>query len=960
MRFRHILFIPLFLFVFLFLRVLPVYGTSSTDTMVGYWKFDESSAGSTATDSSGSGNNLTPAGGSTNPGYSTTVPYTTFPDSHSSTYDGTQYETISSNSSLNVTNLTLSTWVKFNSVNSAYHTIAGKWRIGVNQQYVLQLNSDNTIGLFTGDGSTGGAAITTSGTFTPTTGVWYHIAATVSGTTGTIYINGISKASGTVSAIGTSSIEFTVGSKKNVGGTYAEFLDGSLDDMRLYNRALSTTEITALAAGNHTTATWSGGTSTNYETASNWNISAVPDPYTLLSINTANKSAVMSTNESIAGVTVGSNGLFNLSGFNLTMNDASSTSGLATSSGTLVSQNSETLSNFSWPVTAGTVMFNHTANKTGFTLGNSFYNLVLNDGLIGYWKLDETTQGSDAVDSSGYGMSATSTGSPKPDPTSAVPPVLFADNRSATFDGSSSYFSIPGTWGGTSMSQVTVSAWYKGAATSGGFQAIVEPTDSAFVHMQLFSGGNAVVYVDTGAINLPIVPQSTGSWHNIIITARSGATKEYLDGVQQGSTDTTTFSNIVGTSTLQIGRGNGGIRYFNGQIDDVRIYNRALSSSEVAALVAGDEPATSLATTTLNHELTVTGNLVLNAGTLDVSNSNYGITDSGNFENNGGIFTPRNGTVTLNASNGQTINSSNTFYNLTKSPIPSDHLALTFGAGSTQTVLNTLSLNGTNGGFLGLFSSSLGSQWKIDPQGTRDISYASVYDSNNINVTPIGFSATNIYQTNLTNWITTDPTPSTSPSNTSNPSSPACTDSVPIGVSNLFQIDAAGTYVNLYFTKAKADVNGYAVSYGLTADANNYGDSFSYTAPDWVIGRKIGLLEPNTTYYFKVKAINGCNGGSWSNTMSIKTKSRFTDISKFFSNLNPFKKSPTPVTPTGLVKGIATTTSCIYTIQSGDSLWSIANRKWGNGAKYSQLLPFNPALSPTSILKVGSTLKLCD
>lgn len=70
--------------------------------------------------------------------------------------------------------------------------------------------------------------------------------------------------------------------------------------------------------------------------------------------------------------------------------------------------------------------------------------------------------------------------------------------------------------------------------------------------------------------------------------------------------------------------------------------------------------------------------------------------------------------------------------NLTKIVTFAD--SLNFEAGKTQTITNNLTLNGTGGGFLALRSTFADSYWYIDPQGTRNISFVDVKDSNNSNI----------------------------------------------------------------------------------------------------------------------------------------------------------------------------------------------------------------------------------
>jgi hypothetical protein len=84
------------------------------------------------------------------------------------------------------------------------------------------------------------------------------------------------------------------------------------------------------------------------------------------------------------------------------------------------------------------------------------------------------------------------------------------------------------------------------------------------------------------AINyLVISPRpSTGTWHFYVYTFDGSYLKAYLDGVMVRSV-TQTISMKVDTNPVRIGGGN---VYFNGTIDEVRLYNRALSDAEIKAI----------------------------------------------------------------------------------------------------------------------------------------------------------------------------------------------------------------------------------------------------------------------------------------------------------------------------------------------------------------------------------------
>ncbi len=104
------------------------------------------------------------------------------------------------------------------------------------------------------------------------------------------------------------------------------------------------------------------------------------------------------------------------------------------------------------------------------------------------------------------------------------------------------------------------------------------------------------------------------------------------------------------------------------------------------------------------------------------------------------------------------------------------------------------------------------------------------------------------------------------------PSPPACSDVSPGGKA-LWLYRARpqdSSSILLYFTGADNPVDRYALEYGTKSGSYQYGAAN--------IGGKeirtylVKSLSPNTTYYFRVRAGNGCATGPWSNEMSARTK----------------------------------------------------------------------------------------
>jgi hypothetical protein len=92
---------------------------------------------------------------------------------------------------------------------------------------------------------------------------------------------------------------------------------------------------------------------------------------------------------------------------------------------------------------------------------------------------------------------------------------------------------------------------------------------------------------------------SDGGWHHVAVTVQENATISYPDVILylDGTDDTRPTINtdpvfdLTAAEDVRIGsRPAGNDRFFMGQIDDVRIYDRALSPEEIAGSAGRIEP----------------------------------------------------------------------------------------------------------------------------------------------------------------------------------------------------------------------------------------------------------------------------------------------------------------------------------------------------------------------------------
>ena len=202
--------------------------------MIAHWQFNETT-GSTAADSGVLGNNATYV---SSPDLTVNGPYPTA-NSTAVDLDGTS-ESITAGQSLlnNLSEFTMMGWIRPD------NTTPDKSFFG--QHGIIELGIDsnsNQIDLWT---SSGGSI---SGTVQLPFGKWSHITATGSGTQLKLYVNGREIASGgsTTSSYGTNNNAFKIG--EGVLGFSGGYLQGRVDDVRVYGRSMCPDEVNATYKG---------------------------------------------------------------------------------------------------------------------------------------------------------------------------------------------------------------------------------------------------------------------------------------------------------------------------------------------------------------------------------------------------------------------------------------------------------------------------------------------------------------------------------------------------------------------------------------------------------------------------------------------------------------------------------------------------------------------------------------
>ncbi|MCX6785823.1 MAG: LamG domain-containing protein [Candidatus Komeilibacteria bacterium] len=142
-----------------------------------------------------------------------------------------------------------------------------------------------------------------------------------------------------------------------------------------------------------------------------------------------------------------------------------------------------------------------------------------------------------------------------------------------------------------------MSVWIKSDSLGENEQGrIVDKSDSSFAVngfalVTIVAGGqNSVLFniKNTGDIYAPI---TLGAWQHVLVTVNSAAyASMYINGVFKDGKTQAALSGITTANPLIIGNLFSDGRGYDGRISDLRVYNRALSATEVKNLYKSYDP----------------------------------------------------------------------------------------------------------------------------------------------------------------------------------------------------------------------------------------------------------------------------------------------------------------------------------------------------------------------------------
>ena len=401
----------------------------------------------------------------------------------------------------------------------------------------VHIHDDDSIHICYGDGSGdgGGSRRTKVSQDTVPHHRWTHVACIVRGATDmTVYLNGVDAGgsySGTGGSMKHSSAPARLGLRSRWGPYYQR---GPVDDVRIYDRALTDAEVQAMVGQQPP---WAGDDRYALQSGATLNVEAV--------------SGVLANDTDVNGDPLSA----------VLVDDVEH--------GTLALDPDGSFTYTPEPTFQGEDRFTYKANDGTADSNIATVTLLIGDvvtGLVAHWKFDEG-EGTTAYDSSGNNNHGTLTNGPTW--TSGV------TSGALQFDGDVAHVEV----GASDVPLPWTAAFIlkRIDSSKGAVRLMDSPAGS--LRLEQWNYTNKVGFTKYGVSDYTFNYYApVDEWIHIVWVADSTSTRLYVDGVQEG-----TNANKINCPMTRIGGTRDSIV---GPVDDIRIYDRALSPEEIAILAS--------------------------------------------------------------------------------------------------------------------------------------------------------------------------------------------------------------------------------------------------------------------------------------------------------------------------------------------------------------------------------------
>jgi alpha-tubulin suppressor-like RCC1 family protein len=231
--------------------------------------------------------------------------------------------------------------------------------------------------------------------------------------------------------------------------------------------------------------------------------------------------------------------------------------------------------------------------------------VIAAQSLVAYWKLDEIS--GNVIDSSLQGNDATPIGIP---PRGLQGKSFFAYD----FDALNHYLTVADGASNQWSGNISITAWIKinGAITNNRTIVSKWGTSEGFVFRIFndsklkFTYGNGTT---TGGLDSIYNFSDDGLWHHVAITFDASNVKMYIDGsLDASSTPTISSLSTTNSMPLEVGKLSdqaSNAHFFKGLLDEIRIYNIALTGPEITNIFNNDIEQFTKVTLGADHSIAI-------------------------------------------------------------------------------------------------------------------------------------------------------------------------------------------------------------------------------------------------------------------------------------------------------------------------------------------------------------------
>jgi hypothetical protein len=212
---------------------------------------------------------------------------------------------------------------------------------------------------------------------------------------------------------------------------------------------------------------------------------------------------------------------------------------------------------------------------------------TLNMGLVARWKLDEG-MGTSTADSAGGNNNGTLTGATWV--TTGFPGAKYANPAALRFDGNDHVQMTP-TGLPANNGRQTVAFWMNYASVPGANAEVavaLTDGDNGGTRLKLgFKEGRLAAIKSGNNPNLVDAAPPAAGWHHFAYSYDGTTHRLYIDGTMRAMS--TVAADNGPASNARLGSNFNGTEPYTGLLDEVRVYDRALSAAEIASLAAGND-----------------------------------------------------------------------------------------------------------------------------------------------------------------------------------------------------------------------------------------------------------------------------------------------------------------------------------------------------------------------------------